>query len=126
MLPLLDEDEVGTCKDEKHAEHENIAAGFRWHDIKGRSRRRRGANANKIMFQLHVLSSASECACMRAGRAGLILLLCSIAFFISSDDVKTHETAGWPGRPGACRARSLRQQAILLHFSDSHIVTSSP
>ena len=90
MLPLLDEDEVGTCKDEKHAEHENIAAGFRWHDIKGRSRRRRGANANKIiMFQLHVLSSASECACMRAGRAGLILLLCSIAFFISSDDVKT-------------------------------------
>lgn len=76
MLPLLDEDEVGTCKDEKHAEHENIAAGVRWHDVKGRSRHRRGPNANKIMFQLHVLSSMGtrydaikaseyECACVR-------------------------------------------------------------
>lgn len=90
MLPLLDEDEVGTCKDEKHAEHENIAAGFRWHDIKGRSRRRRGANANKIMFQLlHVLSSASdasECACVRVSFFFCVPLHSS---FISSDDVKT-------------------------------------
>ena len=52
MLTLLDEDEVGTsCKDEKHdAEHENIAAGVRWYDIKGRSRRRRGTNTRPCMF----------------------------------------------------------------------------
>jgi len=111
LLTLLDEDEVGTCKDEKYdAEHENIAAGVRWHDIKGRSRRSRGANVNKTMFQLRVLSlngvrcHQSEPSAARDGSikqgwllasipyplsAGLILLLCSIAFFISSDDVKT-------------------------------------
>ena len=73
MLTLLDEDEVGTCKDE-HAEHENIAAGVRWHDIKGRSGRRRGANANKTIFHLFshngLRCHQSEC-------------------FIFSDDVKT-------------------------------------
>lgn len=79
MLTFLDEDEVGTCKDEKYdAEHENIAAGVRWHDIKGRSRRRRGTNANNTMFQF-ACSLIQLGVGIRAG-AGLIILLCSIAF----------------------------------------------